>query len=490
MRPDDSHESSGRFDLYLMAAKDKHNYHKLLERSKELIAKGEVSNFNDLCRALKINDSSLSHGFEKNFGIRSFEDISSTERKELLGADNVSDLDVTINGNFATIKSVIVEGQIKTVDELMKIAGMNKKEWVVVNPKIKKWDVALKLKVNKDEEIVKVVPSIYIEAPLRAVHPTAFEPIVSPIHIEFPKKPKIKKSKKSGVKRALIVNDTQIGFRRTLHTTELVPFHDRRVIDLALQIAQTEQIDHISFGGDCLDLSEWSSKFLPEPEFFWTTQPALLEWAWWLAQFRSAQPNAEIKYLEGNHDLRLSTLIVQNMRQAYKLRAVDEMHLPPALSVARLLALHSIGVDYVGAYPDNGYWLNDNVFMTHGDTVRAGPGDTAKAIVNKTAFTTIFGHIHRRESVTRRLKIHGEDLIYSAFCPGCACRIDGVVPGSKSGDQWQNGIAIIEYTQETENIIPIAILNGAMIYNGQRWTGRDREVEVNKFLQKTLEPKK
>lgn len=465
----------------------KYDYSTLLVRSRDLISSGRAKTITDLSRLLNINRDTLTAGFKRNFGIREFKEISGkqVDSRSLVGEDQSDSLDVEIDGNFATIRSVVVIDQIKTVAQLMQIAGMDSAQWEVQNPKVKKWDVALKVKTDKDHEIVRVVPSIYIEAPLRAKHPTAFEPVIQPIQIDLPKLPKTRRTTK-GVKRALIINDPQVGFRRTLHTTELHPFHDRRVLDLALQIAQTEQIDHISFGGDCLDLSEWSTKYMPEPEFFWTTQPALLEWSWWLTQFRLAQPGAEIKALEGNHDIRMPNLIATNMRQAYKLRAVDELSLPPILSVPRLLALHKLKIDYVDNYPDNGYWLNRNVFITHGDIVRGNPGDTAKAIVNKQAFTTVFGHIHRRESVTRRLKMYDEDLIYTAFCPGAACHIDGRVPGSKSGDQWQQGIAVIEYTEDSENIIPVAIRNGSMVHNGLEWHARDRELEVNTFLVESL----
>lgn len=469
-----------------MAPTNKYDFKELLERARRLIQDEKIESIKDLAKRLQIDRNTLMSGFSREFDINNLKEIvnKKVETKSLVGDEKQDKLDVEINGNFATIRSVVVEGQIRTVDELLALTHME--DWDVVNPKVKKWDVALKLKTSKDTEIVKVVPSIYIEAPLRAKNPIAFEPIIQPIHVDLPKLPKIGKTTGGGVKRALIINDSQVGFRRTMHTTELTPFHDRRVLDLALQIAQEEQIDHISFGGDCLDMSEWSSKFLPEPEFYWTTQPALLEWSWWLTQYRMAQPKAEIKELEGNHDVRLLNLIISNMRQAYKLRAVDEMTLPPSMSVPRLLALHKLNIEYIDHYPDNGYWLNDNVFITHGDLVRSGPGDTAKALVNKQAFTTIFGHIHRKELVTRRLKMHGEDLIYSAFCPGCSCRIDGTVPGSKTTDQWQQGIAMIEYTQNSENIIPIAVNNGSMIYNGKVWKARERDVEVNKFLVDTL----
>lgn len=472
-----------------MTASEKFDFRDLLERSRKLIQDNKVTTIRELSELLKVDRNTLMTGFARNFKIRNFKDITRMNVKEavpLTGTESQDKLDVEIDGNFGSIRSVVVEGQIRTVDQLLETAGVDVDEWDVVNPKIKKWDVALKLKVSKDEEVVKVVPSIYIEAPLRAKHPTAFEPVIQPISLQMPNLPKMGKQAKGGVRRALIVNDPQVGFRRTLHRTDLHPFHDRSVLDLALQIAQEESIDHISFGGDCLDLSEWSNKFLPEPEFYWTTQPALLEWAWWLAQFRMAQSGAEIKMLEGNHDKRMPILIVSNMKQAYKLRAVDELEMPPALSIERLLALHTMGIEYVSNYPDNGYWLNQNVFITHGDVVRAGPGDTAKAIVNKSAFTTIFGHIHRRESVTRRLKTHDGDVIYSAFCPGCACHIDGRVPGSKSDQQWQEGIAIVEYTEDAENIIPIAIQDGQMLYNGRLWKARERDGEINKMMTLSL----
>jgi hypothetical protein len=472
-----------------MAPKELHNFIELMEKARTLILNGRATNFKELADLLSVDVGTLRAGFHRHFKIRNFKEIADKKVKQtsLVGDDENEKLDVEIEGNFGTIRSVTVIDQIRTVEQLLKVAGISAAEYEVVNPKIKKWDVALKLKADKDHEIIKVVPSIYIEAPLRARYPKAFEPVIQPIEIDLPKLPKANKPKKNIVRRALIINDPQVGFRRTLHTTELHPFHDRRVLDLALQIAQTCEIDHISFGGDCLDLSEWSSKFLPEPEFYWTTQPAFLEWAWWLTQFRMAQPTAEIKTLEGNHDLRMPLLIANNMRQAYQLRAVDELELPPSLSVPKLLALHTLKVDYVAGYPDNGYWLNKNIYITHGDMVRGTPGATANAITQRQAFTTIFGHVHRREMVSRRMKTHDGDLVYTAFCPGAACHIDGRVPGSKSTDQWQNGIAVIEYTEDSENIIPISIQDGTMIYNGTPWRARERGDEVNKFLSKSLQ---
>jgi len=472
-----------------MAGKAKHDYDDLLKRSIVILSKTDINSLNDLADALGVNYNTLQAGFRKQFKISTIEQLRNTYAKteqKIEGADGEK-IEAEFSGNFGEVRAVDVRGQIRTVDELLTAAKVDRSVWEPFEPTVRKWDVALKLK-DGDTDIVQVVPSFYVAAKLKRKNPLAFEPVIQPISLPVgTKKYKTGSAKGSGIRRALIVNDPQVGFRRRLHTSELTPFHDRRVLDLALQISESEQIDHISFGGDCLDLSEWSDKFKPEPEFFWTTQPALIEWAWWLHEFRKAKPKAEIKELEGNHDERMPRLIVAGMRQAYRLKPVDELTLPPSLSVPRLLALHELGVEYVDGYPDNGYFLNKNVYITHGDIVRGAPGGTANAFTQRQAFTTVFAHVHRREQVARRLATSSGDLVYSAFCPGCACHVDGRVPGSTSKSQWQQGIAVIEYNDNEENIIPIGISEGRMMYNGKVWQARDRDGEINAMLMQSLE---
>lgn len=471
-----------------MAGKEAHDFDTLLEKAKALLAKDpSIKSLNDIADALGVNSNTLYTGFRRRkIGtVAELRALAGMTEMKIEGGDGEK-IELEFNGNFGEVRAVDVRGQIRSVDELLKAAKVDLKVWEPFEPTVRKWDVALKLK-DGDQDIVQVVPSFYVATKLKRKIPLAFEPVITPI--TFPALPPPKKTKfnKAQIKRALIINDPQVGFRRRLHTSELTPFHDRRVLDLALQIAETEQIDHISFGGDVGDYSEWSNKFLPEPEFFWTTQPALIEQAWWLRQMRMAQKNAEMKMLAGNHDARLALMIVSNFRQAYRLKAVDELNLPPALSVPRLLALHQLNVEYIDGYPDNGYFLNKNVFIAHGDVVRSAPGATANELSKRQAFTTIFGHIHRRELVSRRQKTNGDDLVYSAFCPGCACHVDGRVPGSKSTDQWQQGIAVVEYTEDAETIIPIAIQDGRMMYNGKQWQARERDDEINTIIQQGLE---
>ena len=375
-----------------------------------------------------------------------------------------------------------VGSRITTLDDLLLRCRVDLKTWEVKDYVVNKWEYGV-----KDGT---VYPLFQVKAWLIRKRLNPIMPIISPVELPAVRIQKPAKPKNGEIRRALIIPDLHIGFARRIHTQELTPFHDRRVLDICLQLIKKNRYNKIIFIGDILDLAEWSSKFNPEPEYFFTTQPALLESAFWFQQMREAAPAATMEIYEGNHDKRLADLTALYLKSAYGLRPVDELDLPPTMTIERLLALHKLRIDYVNGYPDNGRWLNNNVMIRHGDVVRNGPGDTAKAIINKTTYTTIFGHIHRRELISRRIATRAGDVIHSAFCPGCACHIDGRVPGSSSEQQWQQGIAEIQYMDNMESIIPIPIENGAAIYENQLFIGVDNSLKLDTMLNKTLESMK
>ena len=385
-------------------------------------------------------------------------------------------LDITYVGEHA-----------RTLEELIARCKVDTNVWECVNVYPNSWNSAMKIREGDVERIV-VVPLYQVKATFRRINPRPIMPMFQPLEVVFPKaaRPPSAPKREGGLRRALIVPDPQIGFRRRLHNHTLDPFHDRQVLDLAVQIARAEGVDSMEFIGDWLDLSEFSTRWTPEPEFYWTTMPALIEAAYWLGAFGNTVTK---RLLQGNHEKRIQDWINQYARPAYGLRAVDELELPPSLSVERLIPMEKLGVQYLKGYPDNGYWLNKNVFIEHGDVVRSAAGATAGAVVNKTTYTTIFGHIHRRELVSRRVKTRDGDAFQTAFCPGCACRVDGVVPGSTSKDQWQQGLGLVEYTEETQNIIPIAVERGEAIFGGRVYRARpagDLDAELDAMIESAL----
>lgn len=470
-----------------MVAKRSYDYQKVLDQCIVLIEAGAKPEWAVLSRQTNIPESTLQNILEA-MGVKHPRDLKGRAGgiptyNSLEDGDKITHTEV---GNYGEYVSVSVSGQIKSVEDLVEKCGVDMEKYIITDPQFRKWDVPIKLKADGEPDKVVVVPCIYISFKTVARHPESIMPMISPVQIQIEKPPKTKESK-TALRRALIIPDVHVGFRRRLHTQELTPFHDRRVLDLIAQIIETGWFDDLFFIGDCMDFSEFSTKFTPEPEFYFTTQPALIEWAWWLGNYRQLAPDATIDQYEGNHDKRLETMTVSYMPAAYGLRPTDELHLPPPLSTERLLSLESLGVNYIKGYPDNSKWLNKNVLVKHGDVVRAGPGDSAKAVVSKTTYTTVFGHVHRREFVSRRLKSQSGDVFQNAICPGCACHIDGRVPGSTADQQWQQGLAVIEYTSTKENISMIAIDEGEAIYNGQVYKARNRDKEIDKMILQKLE---
>jgi len=326
---------------------------------------------------------------------------------------------------------------------------------------------------------ILVVPLYRTKARFIRREPIAVHPVIRPVECAttYQKPPG---ARREGVRRALLGGDTQFGFRRDVITGKLVPFHDRRALDLFLQIASLEQPEVIVWGGDIEDFPEMQDKFLKEPEFVQTTQPAIEETHWWLAQLRAICPDSEIVLAAGNHDARLRKAIITHFKAAYELRPADEIDLPSPLSPERLLGLRGLGIDWVGDYPNGEYWLDDGLRAIHGNQISQAPGGTAAAVLKDADDWTVFFHAHRREMASKT--IHGRygRRSISAFSPGCLCRVDGVVPGTKARQNWQQGMALVDYAGGHPSVYLIEIQDGTAVWNRRLFQGRDRVDDLRK----------
>jgi hypothetical protein len=456
---------------------------KVFERIKKLLDQGEIEpNIQAAADYLKIKYSTLKQGLRKA-GVRAEDLRTYATTGGMEGAPPRGQVREEKRANTWTIDAN--HPRITTLEQLLRFCKVDRRVWRVgENHEINKWEVGAK---NKDKELV-IKPLIQIKAPLVRKKPIPVFPTLQPITFTA-KIPKPQKARRKGVRRGLVITDLQVGFRRNVHTMKMDPFHDRRVLDLAVQLLQYQIFDDVTFLGDELDLSEWSSKFVVEPEFMFTSMPAFIELRWWLEQFRGAAPNAAIDMLEGNHN-RIRKAIMAHFQAAYDLRPVDELELPASLSVERLLALHGLHIGYHRHYPDGKKWLTPRLVYIHGNLARGGPGDTAKAMVGRYNVFVVFAHIHRRELVSMKNVWQDGMTIHTAFCPGCACRIDGIVPGSNEETQWQQGLGVVEYVPDEPDVdphfIPVEIHEGRMIYDGQVFEARERDAEIESLLQEKL----
>jgi len=368
--------------------------------------------------------------------------------------------------------SVLEQGSAikpNSLEEMVEIFDIDQDVWTVDRYAVNRWDQAQKTPTG-----AKVIPLYQIKVWLIRTDPIVYKwPAVQPISCDkftF-KKPKPPKAGKK-LRKAIIIPDAQITYRRDAETGYLDPTHDREAFDVICQIAEKEKPDDIILLGDMLDLPDWSDKFLITPDLVATTQPSLLEFHWWLQRLVGITPH--VVYLEGNHEMRLEKAVARNLVAASGLKPANQPSGPSAMSVRNLLGLDELGVEYIGPYPQGEYWINDNLKAQHGNTVRQGSGATVASCIKDLFVSTIFGHIHRVEHASK-LRWAKKTACIQAVSPGTIARLDpGIVPSNTARQNWQNGFAIVNYEpgDGAFNINVVPIIEGKCIYRDQTWVGK------------------
>jgi len=307
----------------------------------------------------------------------------------------------------------------------------------------------------------------------------AVQPVACPVTYDVPRSSDFRPP--AGA--ALLASDLHVGYRRDNRTGQLEPFHDRRAIDVLFQLLAVggKGWDFVGILGDLLDLTNWNDKYSRSPDYYWTTQPAILEAHWILRKVRELAPKAEIVLLMGNHENRIKRSLEKHLIEAYDLRAADEMHLPPALSPEKLLALDSLGIDWVNEYPSGEVWLGP-LRLTHGEIARKPPGASARAVLDDTDCDNAFGHTHRLELVSKRVRTAAGVRVVKALSTGCLCHTDGRVPPQGSPEHWQKGLATVSYTPDLWSPTLIGLAGGWAVAGGQEYIGQDYTEELRADL--------
>jgi len=352
---------------------------------------------------------------------------------------------------------VTARGCVRTLDELLDRAQVDLSTWRVERYVANAWTTPL--------SEGRVGQMHQVKAWLARVWPAEVRP-VEPVRPLQRRKPVVQRGT---VERALIIPDSQNGCWWSQKRDKLYPLHDRRAWDLAVQVAQLLQPQHIVLLGDMLDLAVWTKKYLRQPTHRFTTQPAVDELHWWIAQLRLACPEARIVYLEGNHEARANVLLVSQLAELADMQVV---------TVPKLLALDQLDVEYSGPY-DSEYWLWE-VRVHHGEIVRKRGGQTVgAAFMDDTSYSQVFGHIHRHELAWNTIHgPRGPQQIF-ALSPGTITRIEpGVVPAFKRRNNWQQGLALLE--REHGEVWPtlLPIIDGRTRLRGLTLVGQDRSDEI------------
>jgi len=424
----------------------------------------------------------------RRMGLRKSQNV--TESVTNQDFDNVT---VTDDGNTKTVTANVKTKLINSLEELLAFCEVDLSEWEIVRQKIGAWQMGAKTEqknltyesgvvsgfVKSDgiekEQLVK------IEIVLERKRRIATLPDIAPILCTstFPKNPNIKTGVRQGIKRALQWADPHFGYMRK--GCRMLPLHHRETIDIIEQVLTLEDFEEIHLLGDIFDFASYSTHFANGPEFANTTQAALLEAHWVLQRQRMLQPDARMVAIQGNHDKRPEDAIAQYIAESYQLRAIKDFELPySTYSVANLIDLDGLGIEWIENYPNGEDWLG-NIRLSHGTVLGSKPGDTVKKLM-LSEDSEIQGHGHRMECAIVTKNFNRRSKVQLSAMTGCACYTDGRIPGHNPHlQQWQNGFSIVEYTDDTVfNFTLVPVVNNKCVYGGVLYQGKDYIDELKK----------
>jgi len=265
--------------------------------------------------------------------------------------------------------------------------------------------------------------------------------------------------------RTLVAGDAQI------------PFQDPEAFDRFQHAVVETQPDNIVFVGDMVDLpsmSRWSQR----SEWVGGTQDAINQYHNFLAQTRSNAPNANISVVHGNHEQRMDDYVRKNAAEALGLKRANAEKELAVLSLQYLVRYDDLEINSIDGYPNGTLWLEDDLKATHGTNVAKGGSNAAKYLRQERE-TTMYGHTHRQELAYRTFAQRAGGITIAAASPGCLAMVDGTVPGFhhtvdaqgqlvKKAEDWQQGLLVLDHTNNSHHITPVLFTEQGFILDGKR----------------------
>lgn len=370
------------------------------------------------------------------------------------------------NNQEVSVKST----RVITLDDLINRAKIDLEKWEIKNWAANAWEMTTREGTTYTNHQVK--------ASLVALFPEPIQPVINPIKFFQPIYNPPHPRQDNGICRVLLWADPHFGFRFT--RGRLVPLHDRAALNVLAQIMDFEKIEASINLGDILDNADWSDKFIRSPDFYFTTQPAIIEAAYWLRKLKTSHA------IEGNHDNRMPQAMLTHAQQAYGLRSYDDLKGYSLDSLPKYLDFEGAGIEWHDGYPDAEYWPNDGVRLTHGEYATENADHD---YLKKNQVSVIFGHLHKSMCKMRTIWERGKPRTIKAYSVGCAARVDGVVPGVKAMQNWQQGGGVLEYDPQGTwfKFTPIEIENGAAYHVGHWFDGNtDADDQVKQMIMDTV----
>jgi len=227
-----------------------------------------------------------------------------------------------------------------------------------------------------------------------------------------------------------------------------IPFHCPKGLAIAIEFCKDLDPSMIILNGDILDFYEIST-FKKDPLRIQTLQDELDAGRSFLRILRKNHPDAEIWYLEGNHEVRARSFLSEKAESLASLRC---------LSLESLLDFKELRIKS-RTHGEPLTLASMDIF--HGKYVRKHSGSSAKAHADDQGGSLLVGHVHR-QGIYYKTDRHGT---HAAVENGhLACDDVEYV----DYPNWQMGFTVLEYFHKKKrfSIKQHCITNGKLLADG------------------------
>jgi predicted phosphodiesterase len=215
---------------------------------------------------------------------------------------------------------------------------------------------------------------------------------------------------------------------------------DRPAVDAFLADVKSLNPDEIVLNGDIVECGGFLAQhhalgYVAQTEYSFQQDIAAANW--FLDELGEAAPRAQIHFISGNHDERVSRWIVdQTMRHGRDSEFLMSLLAPQVLLrlEERGIAFYCRGEHHLPGLPPG--WIKlGNCFFTH---ELSGGKNAARSSLQSVAANVVFGHTHQEDAATIVLPGVG---IVKAWNPGCLCERQPLWRHSNP-TSWSHGYAV------------------------------------------------
>lgn len=266
-----------------------------------------------------------------------------------------------------------------------------------------------------------------------------------------------------------------------------VPYHDVAAIDVATQIVRDAKVDVLFINGDFLDLQNLSKfpsmRTNTNTKYLYDLMGEVAVGTEIYKQFVDECAPKRVMHNDGNHEYRafraLSTSNIRPIGEYLEALVHNPLSTPNLLKFSEL----SVPVSY-REYP-HGQWLhpdlplNDNIWIEHGNTVRAKTGYTISALQERRQASVLVNHVHRL-SLGWKHVLGNRDFMMIENGHLSILGTPGVGDGMYQGAHHtvadyansQQGFTMFTHVNGSWHPELIAIKNGFALYNGKSYKSR------------------